>query len=52
MAEALETSGLCTIKEYIQRRQDNVEAQVVCRTIYGIYTEAEWMPGMIKFMWW
>ena len=34
VAEALETSGICPIKEYIQQRQDTVAAQVACRTTY------------------
>ena len=52
VAEALETSGLCPIKEYIKWRQDTVEAQVACWTIYELCTGSGWMPGTSKFMWW
>ena len=34
VAEALETAGVCPIEEYIQQIQDNVAAQVDCRSIY------------------
>ena len=34
--EALETAGLWPIKEYIQRRQNKIAAQVSCRTIYEL----------------
>ena len=38
VAEALETAGLWTIKEYIQQRQDTGAAQVECRPIYELCT--------------
>ena len=50
VAEALEISGIWTIKEYIQQSQDNVESEVVCRTMYELYKGAERIPGTSKFM--
>ena len=53
MADALETAGLWTIKEYIQQTQANIVAQVVFRSIYEICTREERIPGDIRFMrWW
>ena len=34
LAEALDTAGVCPIKEYIYQIQDTVAAQVACRSIY------------------
>ena len=45
MDEALEIARLWPIKEYIQRRQGTVAAQVVCRPIYELCTGAERIPG-------
>ena len=50
MYEALETSGLCSIKEYIQHRQETVVVQVDCQLIYKLYTGAERIPGTSSFM--
>ena len=52
VGEALETAGLCPIKEYTQKRQDTVASQLVSRTIYEMCVGAYWIPGMSKFMWW
>ena len=49
-AEALDTSGLLPIKDYIHRRQDTVAAQVECCPIYDLFTGAERMTGTSKFM--
>ena len=38
VAEALETTGLWPIKEYIQRSHANVALQVACWTIYELHT--------------
>ena len=50
VAEALDTTGLWTIKEYIQQRQDNVVSQVTFHTIYDICTGAERIPGTSRFL--
>ena len=50
VAEALDTSGLLTIKDYIHGRQDTVAAQVECCPIYDLFTGAERMTGTSKFM--
>ena len=53
MYEELETYGLWKIKEYIQKRQVNVVAQVACRPIYELFMGAERMSGISRFMrWW
>ena len=52
VAEALDTSGIWPIKEYIQRRQANVAAQVDCHPIYELCAGAERVPGTSRFMWW
>ena len=53
VAEALDTTGICPTKEYIQRRQATVAAQVACRPIYELCTGAERIPGTSWFMkWW
>ena len=38
--DAMESAGLCLIKEYIQRRQATIAAQVACRIIYELCTWA------------
>ena len=50
MADALETSGIWSTKEYIQRRQATIVAQVACRPIYKLCTGAERIPGSSRFM--
>ena len=35
--DSLETAGIWTIKEYIQRRQATIEVQVDFQTIYVLY---------------
>ena len=51
--EALDIYRLCPIKEYIQRRQATVAAQVVFRPIYDICTGAGKIPVTRMFMqWW
>ena len=51
--EELETYGLWKIKEYIQKRQVNIVAQVACRPIYELFMGAERMSGISRFMrWW
>ena len=53
MTEALDTAGIRNIKEYIQRRQTTVVAQVAWLLIYEICTGEEHMTGTSKFMrWW
>ena len=51
VTEELETSGICTIKEYIKLRQGTVAAQVACWIRYELCTGEEQMPGTSKFMW-
>ena len=36
VSEALETSGIGTMKEYIQRSNDTVVVQATCRPIYEL----------------
>ena len=52
VAEALETAGLWTIKEYIQHRQATVVDRVTCHPIYELFTVSEQMPVTSNFMWW
>ena len=53
VAEVMDTTGLWTIKGYIQRMQDTVAAKIYLQTIYELYSEAESIPGTIRFMqWW
>ena len=53
VAEALETAGLWPIKEYIQRRQDTVAAQVACHPIYELFTGVKRIAVTIMFiLWW
>ena len=42
--EALDTSGVWTIKKYIHWRQDTVTAQVAWRPIYKLCMGVEKMP--------
>ena len=48
--EALKTSGIWKIKEYIQWRQDTSVVQADCQPIYKLYTGEERMRGTSKFM--
>ena len=50
MVELLETFGLCPIKEYIKRRQDNVAEQVAYWPIYELCTGGERIPKTSRFM--
>ena len=53
MADVLEPTGLCMVEEYIQRQQATITAQVACRSIYELFTGAEWMPWSSRLMrWW
>ena len=53
VADAMEAAWIWPIKEYIQRRQVTIAAQMACRTIYELCTGAEWMPGYSWMMrWW
>ena len=38
VSDALETTGICPIKEYIHQRQDTIAVQVDVRTIYELCT--------------
>ena len=51
VAEALKTSGLCSIKEYIQQRKENIVSQVAFRPIYELCMGAEQIPVKRKFIW-
>ena len=50
MVAALEAEGLHPIYEYIRRFQATVAAQVACRPIYELCTEAEQRMGMVCMM--
>ena len=52
VAEALDTYGIWPTKYYIQRRQDTVASQVVCRPMYDMCTGEERMPVTNSFVWW
>ena len=53
VSDALKTSGLWTIKEYIHRRQATILAHLDCRTIYEMCTGEERMTGDTMFLrWW
>ena len=53
VADTMEAAGLWTIKEYIQRRQATIAAQVTCRKIYEASTGAELILGSSRMMrWW
>ena len=53
MAEALEATGLWTIKEYIRRRQATIAEYITNRPIYELCMGAERMPGSNRFIqWW
>ena len=52
VSEVLETAWLWSIMEYVQQRQVTVAAQVACRTIYEICTEAERMLGTSRCVQW
>ena len=52
VAEALENSGIWTIKEYIQQRQETLVAKVACWPIYGLCTGLKRIMVTIRFMWW
>ena len=45
VADSLDISGLCTIKEYIQRQQTTIMAHISYRTIYELCMEVGKMPG-------
>ena len=50
MDDALDSTGLWLINEYIQRRQGRIAAQVACRPIYELCTGAERIPGSSQMM--
>ena len=51
--DALEISGICTIKEYIQRRKATIAVHIAYRSIYDMFTGAEKMSKYSQFMrWW
>ena len=53
VAEALDTTGIWPIKEYIHRRYLTVAVQVAFRTIYELCTGEDSMTESIRFMrWW
>ena len=52
VADALDTPGIWTIKEYIQMRQYTISFQVAFRSIYELCTGLQSMPGDSRFMWW
>ena len=53
MDDALETSRIWTIKEYIQCRKATIVAQVACWPIYEMCNGAYMIPGSSRFMrWW
>ena len=53
MEEALEVTGLWSIKEYIQRQKDNIAANISNRAIYEPWKGVENISGSCRFMrWW
>ena len=50
LADSLESTGIWQIKEYIQRLQDTIAAQVACRPIYELCTGTEQMTGSSRMM--
>ena len=50
VTNALETTGIWPIKEYIQRRYTTIAAQVGFRIIYDMCMGAERILGSIRFM--
>ena len=52
MDDALETTGIWTIKQYINQSKATIASQMTCRTVYELCTGAERMPGASKFLRW
>ena len=52
VANTLDTAGLWSVQEYIQRRQATIVAQVDFCTIYERCTGADRIMGHIRFMMW
>ena len=46
VSDSLESEGICPIKEYFQRCQATITAQVACRPIYELCTGLERIPGL------
>ena len=53
VTDVMEAERIWTIKEYIQRRQATIAAEVDLMPIYEMCTGAEHIPGSIRMMrWW
>ena len=53
VADAMYIEGICTIKEYIKRRQAIIALHIDCRPIYKMYMGSENITGLSRFMrWW